>query len=78
MKKVKLYFLSIVVMISLSSCGTASDDGNVTIVSCTDGWTNITNSSDISTADSSQLKFSHDSEGNKKVCSLTGSATVVN
>ena len=85
--KIRLTLLTIVTIIALSGCGggggSASFENTPTgtaIVSCTlplASWTTVNSGAVVSATSGSQIKFDHDSSNNKKVCVVSGSATLL-
>jgi len=83
---IKLILLIITTLLLLGGCGGGGSSSfenttsGTTVASCTlplSSWTTISSGSVVSTTASSQIKFDHDSNGDKKVCVVSGSATVL-
>lgn len=82
MRKSIIWVISLGIIMSFSGCG--GESGSISeeetlvatsIVSCESGWTEISSGEDITSEESTQLKFSHTSTGDRKVCVVSGSAT---
>lgn len=71
--------ISSIIFTGCGSTDSSSEDNQlgVSVISCEKGWTDIDSNNTVSSSNSTQLKFSHDSIGTKKVCVLTGSAFVL-
>jgi len=81
----KLTIVSILFAMTLIGCGGGSDaafesDTATAIAECdlTDtSWTPLYSGNVVSATEDTQLKFDHDSDGNKQVCVVSGTATVI-
>jgi len=85
---IKLTLITLLASIILAGCGGGGSDASfenttttgVTAASCSGAistWTTVTSGDVVSATDGSQLKFDHDSSNNKKVCVVSGSATIL-
>lgn len=84
---IKISILTLLASIILAGCGGGGSDAtfeNVTstipVTMCNDAttpWTPLSSGDVVSTSNNTQLKFDHDSNGNKQVCVVSGSATVI-
>jgi ABC-type glycerol-3-phosphate transport system substrate-binding protein len=78
--KIKLTIIIILALTVLSGCGGSSTSSGIAVASCSGAistWTTVSGGDVVSATTSSQIKFDHDSGGNKKVCVVSGSATVL-
>ena len=85
--KIKLTLLTLVTISALSGCGGGgggasfeSTSSGTAIASCTGAistWTTVNSGNVVSATSGSQIKFDHDSNGDKKVCVVSGSATLI-
>ena len=83
--KIKLTIVTLLSLIALSGCGGggASFENTNTgtpIASCAGAistWTTVSSGNVVSATSGTQLKFDHDSSNNKKVCVVSGSATLL-
>lgn len=84
--KKKLIVLSFGALIALSGCGGGGNasfentDVSTPIASCTlplASWTTVNSADVVSATSGTQIKFDHDSSGNKKVCVVSGTATLL-
>jgi len=77
-----LFYTAILVGCSGDNGSSASFNSNtaIPVTMCNDAttpWTALSSGDTVSATTASQLKFDHDSNGNKQVCVVTGSATVL-
>ena len=83
-KKLKNILLTIIFTMTLIGCGgggyiSSEGDTETAIVMCNTTnpvWTTLSSGDIVSTTANSQLMFDHDSNNNKQVCVVSGSATV--
>lgn len=87
--QIKLILSTLLASIILTGCGggggsdasfeNPTPTGTV-VASCTlplASWTTVNSGDVVSATSGSQVKFDHDSSNNKKVCVVTGSATII-
>ena len=86
---IKLTLISLLASIILAGCGgggggsSASFENTTTgttVASCSGAistWTTVNSGDTVSATSGSQIKFDHDSSNNKKVCVVSGSATIL-
>lgn len=87
--KLTIVLITTLTIITLSGCGGGGGGGSdasfksntataIAVCNVTDtSWTLLDSGDVVSTSNNTQLKFDHDSNGNKQVCVVTGNATVL-
>lgn len=85
--KVKLTIITLIALTALGGCGGGGSSGSfentssgAAVTSCAGAiatWTTVSGGDVVSATANSTIKFDHDSSGNKKVCVVSGSATIL-
>ncbi len=84
--KIKLIVLATLSLTILGGCGggggsdsSFKSESSIDVASCAGAistWTTVSSGDVVTASSGSQIKFDHDSDGVKKVCVVSGSATV--
>ena len=83
--KIKLTVATLLTLTILTGCGgggggdASFENGStaIAVASCNTSWTTVTKGDVVSATSATQLKFDHDSSGNKQVCVVSGTATIL-